>query len=239
MNTNLNRRISPQVAALLSAMTLGFHPCQRQYWRNLMMRRYLIRRLFGMRSQVIVKNKIARADHLADFEDFCYGGYYVRPTLQELRFCFFWAQKLWPIHLERAGESSFLCERYRLYLQEKMCPSKKIVVQPSRCDLEWMHSERVWGLEPIGMYMPQEESFMDRRHVNLKVVSKNSVMPVVSLMMILLSCLQIFDIRQLPVFERKEKKKPKGKFNFPPPKPLSPPKLVPQQRQRQGNYKKM
>jgi len=121
----MERRIPPQVAAVIYAVTFGFHARQRQKFIALMFKRYLRRKVFALRSRKLVEKKISLAEYLARYEDFCYQGYLDRPSLEKLLFTFYSHASLWPIHLERAGQSSEECDRYRQFLRRPLLPSPK------------------------------------------------------------------------------------------------------------------
>jgi len=124
----MEKRIPPHVVTVICEMTFGFHVRQRQKFIVLMFKRYLRGRVFALRNAHLVKKKISLAEYYAGFEDFCYQGYLDRPTYEYLKFTFYSHAKLWPIHMERAGQSSEYCERYRQFLCRPLRPPK-----PSQC----------------------------------------------------------------------------------------------------------
>jgi hypothetical protein len=211
-----DRRIPPLVAVIFFAMTTDFSGRQRSYWIFRLKRIFLMKRLYALRSKAIVAKKMARARYRADFEDFCYAGYFQRPIAGELLFLFIKAEALWPIHLERAGESIHFCKDYRNYLEEQTKPKPK----PPR------------EIPQVQRSVPCDWELMPRYSYYLP----SNVMQLTKIRML---GLQMFDTRLIPVLERKEKNKLNKKFKFPPQKPLSPPKPVPPKRQRQLYGKKM
>ncbi len=163
-----NSRIPPLVADLFFAMTLCFPARQRSYWIFLMKKRYLTRKLFALRSKAIVAKKMARAINRADFEDFCYAGYFERPSKSELLFSSIQAQALWPIHLERAGEGKNFCNNYSNYLEEQTkpkLPRKVRQVQQSKCDWKLMPRMRILLLD-LQMYHTRQIPVLERKEKN-------------------------------------------------------------------------